>query len=135
MVAEQRLWCEHHAGSALYCEDEGDAIIVTDERWGWDRAVHTFDGAEAEVLRLCWRITSWNRIELELGPLFRGAILRAAIDRLLCLGLLLQEDGQYLALPLRQPGWRRAPTWDELAEARIVPFALMTPAGQGLPAR
>jgi ribosomal peptide maturation radical SAM protein 1 len=126
MVSEQSLWSDHHAESALYCEDEGDAVVVIDERWGWDRAVRKFDGAEAEVLRLCWRITSWHRIELELGPRFSDAVLRAAIDRLLGLGVLLQEEGQYLALPLRQPGWRRAPTWGELAEARIVPYALAT---------
>ena len=128
MVTEQSLWSEHHAESALYCEDEGDVLIVTDERWGWDRTVHEFDGAEAEVLRRCWRITSWNTIELQLGPRFGDVVLRAAIDRLRCLGLLLQEEGQYLALALRQPGWRRAPTWDELAEARIVPHALATSA-------
>ena len=132
MVAEHRLWSEHHAESALYCEDEGDAIIVTDERWGWERAVSKFDGAEAGVLRLCWRITSWNRIELELGQHFSDTVLRAGIDRLVCLGLLLHEAGQFLALPLRQPGWRRAPTWGELADARIVPYALATSAEHGL---
>jgi ribosomal peptide maturation radical SAM protein 1 len=124
MVSEQSLWSEHHAESALYCEYERDAVVVTDQRWGWDRAVHTFDGAEAGVLRLCWRIASWNRVELELRPRFSDSVLRAAIDRLSRLGLLLREEDQYLALPLRQPGWRRAPTWGELAEARVVPYAL-----------
>jgi hypothetical protein len=131
MVCEQSMWSEHHAESALYCEDEADAIIVTDERWGWDRAVHTFKGAEAEVLRLCWRIASWNRIELKLGPRFSDTVLRAAIERLLRLGLLLREEDQHLALPLRQPGWRRAPTWGELAEAQVVPYALAMSADLG----
>jgi ribosomal peptide maturation radical SAM protein 1 len=133
MVAEQGVWSDHHAESALYCEDEGETVVVADERWGWDRAVRVFDGAEAEVLRLCWRITSWNRIELELGPHLSDTVLRAAIDRLLSLGLLLQEEGQFLALPLRQPGWRRAPTWGELAEAPIVPYALAPSADARAP--
>ena len=122
MEAEQRLWSEHHAESALCCEDVGEAVIVTDERWGWDRAVRNFDGAEAELLRLCWRITSWNRIESELRPRFNDTVLRAGIYRLVTLGLLLQEEAQFLALPLRQPGWRRAPTWGEMG--RLGPFLM-----------
>ncbi len=118
IVAEQHLWCEHHAESALFCEDLGKTIVVTDERWGWDRAVHTFDGAEAGLLRLCWRSTSWNQIETELGARFDATALRAAADHLVSLGLLLEEGGQLLTLVLRQPGWRRAPTWDEMADAR-----------------
>jgi ribosomal peptide maturation radical SAM protein 1 len=135
MVAEQRLWSEHHAESALCCEDVGDAVIVTDERWGWDRAVRKFDGAEAGLLRLCCLITPWNRIKSELGPRFDDTILRAGIDLLFDLGLLVQEGDQFLALPLRQPGWRRAPTPDELAEARIIPYILTTSAEHNRDAR
>ena len=133
MLAEQRMWSEHHTQSALYCEDQDDALIVTDQRWGWDQVVRRFEGAEAEVLRQAWRITSWSRIELELGPRFGDAVLRAAIDRLLGLGLLLHEEGQYLALPLRRPGSRRA-SRNEQAEARTVPYALMASTAQALDA-
>jgi ribosomal peptide maturation radical SAM protein 1 len=119
MVAEQRRWCEHHAESTLFCEDVGRTLIVTDERWGWERAVHTFVGVEAVLLRLCWQITPWHRIESELGPRFNDTALRAGIDLLVGLGLLLQEGDQFLALPLRQPGSRRMPITAEPAVARI----------------
>jgi ribosomal peptide maturation radical SAM protein 1 len=102
MVVEQHLWSDHYAESALYCEDLGDTVIVTDERWGWDRASHVLDGAEAELLRLCCRITPWRQIKAELGPSFSETALRAGIDRLVGLGLLLQEKAELLALPLRQ---------------------------------
>jgi ribosomal peptide maturation radical SAM protein 1 len=132
MAAEQCLWSEHHTESALYCKDLGEVVIATDERWGWDRTVHTFDGAEAGLLRLCWRITSWNRIRSELGSYFGDVTVRSGIDRLICRGLLLEEGAEFLALPLRQPGWRRAPTLDEIAEARIVSHVPASPTNHDL---
>jgi len=122
MKAQQRLWCEHQKDSALYCRDIGGETVVTDERWGWPRSTRTFTGAEAEVLRLCWRITPRYRIEAQLGERFGDAAPRAVTDRLLELGLLLKEGEEFLALPLRQPGWRRAPTWNEVMEGRITPY-------------
>ena len=117
MRAERRLWSERHPESALYWEDLGEAVTVTDERWGWQQTAHSFDGVEADLLRLCGRITSWNRIRSELGLLFDEAALRSGIDRLIGHGLLLHEGVEFLALPLQQPGWRRAPTAVEIADA------------------
>jgi hypothetical protein len=126
MDAERRLWSEHHADSALSCEDAGETMIVTEARWGWERAVHELDGAEAALLRLCWRITPRHRIAAELAPRFSDPSLRAAIARLLHLGLLLQEDDLFLALPLRQS--IRQPAGEGMADAGTMPFALCEPA-------
>ena len=117
MRAEQRLWSEHHPESALYWKDLGETVSVTDERWGWQRTTHSFDGVEADLLRLCGRITSLNRIRSELGLRCGEVALQSGVDRLLDHGLLLQEGAEFLALPLRQPGWRRAPTSAEIAIA------------------
>jgi hypothetical protein len=94
-------------------------VVVTDERWGRDRTTYSLNGVEAELLRLCWQITSFNRIRAELGPRFADVVLQAGIDWLAGQGLLLREDAEFLALPLRQPGWRRAPTLDEMAAAKV----------------
>ncbi|MBV8458614.1 MAG: RiPP maturation radical SAM C-methyltransferase, partial [Acetobacteraceae bacterium] len=118
MLAEQRLWTRRHLDSVLYCEDLGEVMTVTDRRWGWERRGLIFTGAEAELLRLCWRNTAWNRIRSELGGRFSDTALESGIARLLGLGLVLHEGAEFLALPLRQPGWQRAPTMAEIAEAR-----------------
>jgi ribosomal peptide maturation radical SAM protein 1 len=128
MEVERRRWSEHHAESALSCEDAGEALIVTDARWGWERAVHELDGAEAALLRLCWRITPWHRIASDLAPRFGEPALRAATDLLLRLGLLLQENDLFLALPLRLPARQPAPAGDRTTEARTMPCALCEPA-------
>lgn len=124
MRAEQRQWSEHFRESSLYHEDIGGAAVVVDERWGWARSVRHLGGAEAEVLRACWRITSWNGLSATLGSAFAKEELFAAVEFLVDLGLMLQEDTEFLALPLRQPGWRRAPTWSEAKDSGIVPYAL-----------
>jgi hypothetical protein len=36
---------------------------------------------------------------------------------------LLREGAMLLALPLRQPGFRRAPSWAEISEGRTAPFS------------
>jgi hypothetical protein len=118
MRDEQRLWSKHQSESALYYEDLGDQLVVTDERWGWERTSRYITGIEAEILRLCGRITAWNRLRLELGPRLGDRHLQSGIDQLLSHGLLLQEGAEFLALPLRQPGWQRAPSLAEIAKAR-----------------
>jgi ribosomal peptide maturation radical SAM protein 1 len=127
MRAEQRLWCEHFTQSVLYSEDDRDTVTVTDERWGWPRSIHVFEKAEAGVLRLCWRITSWNSIKAHFESRYSDAALWTAIDRLLALGLLIQEAKDFIALPLRQPGWRRAPTWREIKKNTVTPYLLSYP--------
>jgi hypothetical protein len=43
-----------------------------------------------------------------------------AIASLVAEGFAIAEDGYVLALPLRQPGWRRAPSWDDLVRGQPV---------------
>ena len=50
--AEYAAWQDHVGESALYCTDLGDAVAVTDERWGWPRATWRLEGAEAALHRL-----------------------------------------------------------------------------------
>jgi ribosomal peptide maturation radical SAM protein 1 len=116
MAAEQRLWNEHHPDSALYWTEQDGGIAVADERWGWPREIHWLDGADADLLRLCAQITSRNRIRDTLSPRHAAAAIDAALANLAARGLLIAEDDYALALPLRQPGWRRAPSWDELRQ-------------------
>jgi ribosomal peptide maturation radical SAM protein 1 len=134
MLEEQRLWSAHQGKSALYCEESGADLVVTDRRWGWPRSRRRLSGAEAALLRLCWQITAWHRIEARLGPEFGPASLTRAAALLEERGLLLREGEECLALPLRQPGWRRAPTWDEVLDGTVTPYALRNAARVPLPA-
>lgn len=124
MRAEQRAWCDHQHESTLTCQDEGEAMRVAEGRWGWPRYERVLEGADAALLRCCWRIASWNSIKTELGPSFDETELREAAASLTEAGLLLQEGAELLALPLRQPGWERAPTWSELLEGRTIAHML-----------
>lgn len=117
MRTEQRLWCDHHQDSAFYYDDASDILSVTDERWGRPRATHRLEGAAAALLRLCWQITCWNDLRAELRPHFSNAALHTAMEQLIEIDAVIQEGSEFLALPLRQPGWRRAPTWGEIMGA------------------
>lgn len=108
-------WRARQGASALWCEEAGDALIVHDERDGWPRRVLRLSGTEAALLRAAPSITPWR----DLAALPDAA---AAAARLEAAGLLLREDGQALALPLRQPGHRRALSWEEIRAGAIRPF-------------
>ncbi len=122
--AEYAAWEAHKDDSALCSEDLGDEIAVTDERWGWPRTKWNLRAAEAEIFRLCWRITPRHRIGSILGGRYGEAAIRTAVDRLCERGLLLEEGDSFLGLALRQPGYRRAPTWDEIRLSRVTPYAI-----------
>jgi ribosomal peptide maturation radical SAM protein 1 len=133
MLEEQRLWSAHQRQSALWMEGRGAEIVVTDRRWGWPRSRRRLAGVEAALLRLCWQITPWHRVETQLGAAFGRTALSHAAASLEERGLLLREGEEYLALPLRQPGWRRAPRWDEVLDEEVVPYAFRSAAA--LPVR
>lgn len=116
MRTEQRIWCDHHRDSTLCYDDAGDMLCVTDGRWGRPDSVYRLEGAAAALLRLCWQITCWNDLRAELSSRFSDADLHTAMEQLIGLDIVLQEGPEFLALPLRQPGWRRAPTWSEVME-------------------
>lgn len=128
--AEYAAWRDHQAESALYCEEAGDDIIVVDERWGRPRREWVLTGAEAEIHRLCWRTRPRHELEMRLEEFGTSEIARA-LHSLLDRGLIISEDEKYLALALRQPGFRSAPSWDDIRDGRIVPvtFASQRAAG------
>ena len=128
---EFRAWQEHKDRSALTVEEAGDGLKVVDARWGRPRQTWRLKDAEAAVLRLCWRITARHAIEKAVAPPFGADAVAAALERLLARGLLLQEGERFLALPLRQPGYRRAPRWNEIRAARTVPYLLREFAARG----
>ena len=122
MREQQRFWCANWLDSALFCTETRDALIVTDARWGWPRSLRTLEGADADVLRHCWRIRSWNSLRHHLRDRYQPAEVSGAIEHLMDLGLLVGESRSFLALPLRQPGWQRAPSWGEVVDGIEKPY-------------
>jgi ribosomal peptide maturation radical SAM protein 1 len=127
---EYAIWRDRAGESALYCEEMGGAVKVTDERWGRPRSSALLEGSEAAVLRLCWKMTPRHAIATALEERYGAAALDRALASLIERGVLLQEADTYLTLALRQPGFRRAPSWAEIRAADIVPYALAA-AGSG----
>ena len=74
-------------------------------------------GADANVLRFCAEIRSRAQLRQQLAATHEGQSLDAAIESLLAAGLLLAEGDNLLALPLRQPGFRSAPSWKQVRAA------------------
>jgi magnesium-protoporphyrin IX monomethyl ester (oxidative) cyclase len=112
-------WRSHQSESALWCDDDGSTITVYDHRWGWPRSVTVLDAAAAALHRLCWQITSWREVQAKLGAGFSMDTLKAAAEDLAERGLLIEEADKLLVLTLRQPGYRRAPSWEEIRTASI----------------
>jgi len=117
-----QAWKRHHSASALWMTQNGDDIVVHDERYGFAQEDIVLTGAEAALLDIIWQVTSWRSVRETLGDRFDDAALQAAADALDARGLIMVEGPNLLALPLRQPGFKRAPSWPELREGRIRPF-------------
>ena len=127
-VSEAALWQAHQRGSALTIEDLGDVVVVTDERWGWPRNRWEFEGCVADLYRLCWRMVSRRTLYRELVGRYGQAEVECGLRMLSDLGILMSEGENVLALALRQPGFRRAPDWEEIRDGRIVPYTLRSAA-------
>ncbi len=115
-------WRRYHSESALWVTQNGGMVVVHDERWGFDARDVTLSAAEGALLNLCWQVTSWRAVREALGEQFSEAELEAAAQSLDSQSFIMREGPNLLALPLRQPGFRRAPSWPELREGRIRPF-------------
>ena len=122
-AAEQRTaeWRLHHEASALWLDREDDTIVVHDERWHFQPTIRRYNGAEAALLDLCWQPTPWRIVHATLD--IEPVQLQTAARELDAAGLILCEGEHLLALPLRQPGHRRAPSWPELRANILRPFA------------
>lgn len=123
--AERRLWRAHHPESALYHTDDGVRVVVTEGRWGFDARTAVLDPPESALIRGCYTIATLSDVARDSGMALEA--LAAAAERLLDAGWLLREGNEYLALPLRQPGFRRAPTYKETRIARAARRAAVLP--------
>ncbi len=104
-AGEISVWRAHQATSALWIENGR----VHDRRHGWPATERVLDPDEAALMALAWQIVPWKRVLAEIGD---GAA--AAAERMQAAGWLLREGQSVLALPLRQPGFRRAPSIAEI---------------------
>lgn len=120
-AAATQDWRRHHAESGLWVTREADALVVHEQRWGRAAGPIRLDGVEAALLDLCWQPLSFRAAIA--GLAFDEAAIRAAAVTLEQRGLIVVEGESMLALPLRQPGFRRAPSWPEIREGRLQPFA------------
>lgn len=132
--AAYQTWKRRHSESTLWMTRQGEEIVVHDQRYGFAHETIVLTGAEAALMDMCWQVTSWRSIRETLGEAFGENALQAAADRLDGRGLVMIEGGNILALPLRQPGFKRAPSWPELREGRIRPFGDNAEMDQGAPA-
>ncbi len=121
---QYRIWQQRWQASALTAEELGDAIAISDERPARAKRSWILRGAEAAILGLAWKIAARHAIEKTVAGRFGAEATARALKSLIARGLLLQEGEQFLALPLRQPGHRRAPTWEEIRSARTTPYLL-----------
>lgn len=118
VVTECEVWREHAEASAFSWRDQNECVTVTDERWGWPRtAPRVLGDVEAEICRLCWTIASRAQLRASLSPRFGEVAVDDALERLEALGILLRAGEECLLLPLREPGYRSAPTWSEVRRA------------------
>jgi hypothetical protein len=109
-----RRWVAEQGGSALYAFDDGAHVEVVREREGARAQRFLLRGAEAAVHRYCWRSRSRAQIAGQLGERYRAAEIDAALAQLEDSELILSEGVKHLALALRQPGWRRGLTAEDL---------------------
>lgn len=98
-------WRAHQASNELWI----DAGVVHDTRHGWPAGATALDPVEAILMDQAAHITPWKQLTGIPG-------VAEAAARLERRGWLVREGGAVLALPLPQPGFRRAPS---IAEIRI----------------
>ncbi len=118
--AGTQAWRDHHAESGLWLDPSQS--VVHEARPGFTPGATDLSAAEAALIRLAGHPISW-RAARETLPDHSEAALEAAAGTLTARGWLLREGAMLLALPLRQPGFRRAPSWAEISEGRTAPFS------------
>jgi ribosomal peptide maturation radical SAM protein 1 len=115
-------WRQVHAASALWLERDAAGCVVHDTRGGGSVLRHDLpaDHPACHLLERAAEPVAWRA--LLAGAAHPEAALLQAADWLEAQGLILREGEQLLALPLRQPGFRRAPAWPEIRAGQIRPF-------------
>ena len=79
--------------------------------------------AAAAVLRACATLMARARLLDQLGSRFGSSVLADTFEMLNEQGLLLEEAGFLLSLPLRQPGLARAPAANAIGTVFFQSFA------------
>lgn len=109
------LWQAHASASELWYEDlDDETVAVHDARDPGIASVTQIQGAAADLLRSCWRITRWSDVRSMLEPRHSAHALDEAAEELQARSWLLCEGSRHLTMALRQPGFRRAPSWVEI---------------------
>jgi ribosomal peptide maturation radical SAM protein 1 len=98
----------------LFVEHTACGCFVIDERGGVGGNPLELGSAEADVVDATAEICSVSEVEQRLGPVHGRGAIHQAISRLEDKGLVLREGTRVLALPLRQPGFQAAPSWDQI---------------------
>lgn len=99
------LWIEHTA--------EGAGVVHDGRDTRRNRLIRLNSG-EMRALAYAAEIKGIDQLKRTLSAEFGPSIAASAIAYLFEHALLLREGGEVLALPLRQPGFRRAPLKDEI---------------------
>lgn len=118
-AAQYALWQAEASQACLWYEVvDQDIIEIHDTRQGVEEIITNLQGVSAALLRLCPVITHWRALLAGFGGQVSGgeAALMAASLCLQAQGFLLREGNRLLALPLRQPGPRRALSWPEIRD-------------------
>ncbi|TWB24644.1 ribosomal peptide maturation radical SAM protein 1 [Nitrospirillum amazonense] len=112
LAAQLDLWRRGDAKLTLTPAADGTAV-VEDGRGAASRR-HALTAVATAVLDACAEIQGAGPLLKALAPRFGDAAVTAAVVELEALALLLREGDELLALPLRQPGFDRAPRHEEI---------------------
>ncbi|WP_049974321.1 RiPP maturation radical SAM C-methyltransferase [Azospirillum sp. B4] len=112
LAAQLDVWRKGQATLTLTPAADGTAA-VEDGRADPPRR-HVLDACAAAVLDACMEVRGAGPLAKALAPRFGAESVAAAVADLEALDLLLCEGDELLALPLRQPGFARAPRHEEI---------------------
>ncbi|KZS71338.1 hypothetical protein A4G29_02880 [Mycobacterium kansasii] len=107
LLEQLDAWAQNHSTSELLYVDNENHLSIRDLRPAARRPHHVFVGLHREVLLACDRVHGVTHLEALAekhgGPDTLPGVLADLIDA----GLLLTEDGHYLALPLPEGSYSR----------------------------
>ncbi|HRH79481.1 MAG TPA: RiPP maturation radical SAM C-methyltransferase [Thiobacillaceae bacterium] len=113
-IEEVQTWHRNRFRYELFVETTAGGARITDRREDEGEQVYDLDATEAAVLEHAAEIISERRLAATLG--LDEKAFEVVMETLESRGLILREGGRLLALPLRQPGYRRALEASQLRE-------------------
>ncbi|MBB6252852.1 RiPP maturation radical SAM C-methyltransferase [Nitrospirillum iridis] len=114
LAAQLDIWRAADATLTLTSAADGTALVEDGRAVDGAPRRHALDACAAAVLDACMEIQGAGPLVKALAPRFGADAVMAAVTGLEALDLLLREGEELLALPLRQPGFARAPRHDEI---------------------